>query len=429
MIFLLTLLLSFSAYADPTDPSDPESCSLALSPVSGEQVALPKKGLISFLPQPLRIYIAKRSPQFRGEQIERLKHEISELLPTEAFSFMAYMPQTSHSYLLGELPEIKNTKRKTNKLVVRHDELPNSRTTRDSYDLHIETWAKRLRTVHAKLKEIQVLEAIGPGEDPVSISPQTHMTLAVFYGFTYGFSKGVELGNTRAEGAWSESLFGGNTEYIEAATYHYRQAIQGFEQQGGSLAVINVAKFLLGKHAVNALSTYSKNGVYDFDGSKVPPDSKYYEYLTLAKQTLVPLAQELQSQMPPNTFNEFVFEVLNWKRKLETFETGNGSGMRRSSKIIGNLLVSILLAAPREWVVSQLTKNYSILERLVCDYRWATYDANIGTNNNSYLHSLQMAFGGNTIPSYEEVINTLIDYGGLTELTPLLTRRLSSRQN
>ena len=335
------------------------------------------------LPHFVRSILARTSERSRLYQIQLLREEVARLLPSEAISFMAYMPQSSQDYLL--------------------DQLHGSEFISGA---HQASWLKRLRQAHARLTELEALQADSTTSATRTELALTHLSLGIFHGFTYGFPDQVAQASIWSRG---ESL-----PDVDKAARHYQQALGllGKDLPTDSRAVL-LTKFLLGKHAINAAHAYSNASLYTRDGIKIPPEPQAAEYEGLARRMLGDVLHAVEPRVPasPSNTPELYFEARFHLLKLD-------KGQRASA--LERLLFDVLSGSSPGWVEAQLHSRYGLIFRLIQDLRWAGYDSRAMLRSLA-LFDIEAMIGGN-VPglTYHELIRRLVEEGSCEELRPLL---------
>ena len=70
-------------------------------------------------------------------------------------------------------------------------------------------------------------------------------------------------------------MSGGNRDYADRATAHYKEALRLIEAQAGDDSqAANAVRYMLGKHALNAEIAYANPGEYSRSWEKIAPEPR-----------------------------------------------------------------------------------------------------------------------------------------------------------
>jgi hypothetical protein len=325
----------------------------------------PRTSSWKHVPAIFRRTLAKVNPKIKKEHIDVLLAEVRELIPPEAAAWMAYIPQTSHDYLLGELPKKESFV----------DE--NGKFDSKKYDDHKAEWgAKSIKAIQ-KLREVRgLLQADPQSDERDSLLATIHLSLGIILGFTYGFEAVLVHGVS----AWQTAIIPADGPFLKEATESYQSALEIFNRLGANKKYLTLIQFLLGKHAQNGIHAHSNGGIYKFDGTPMLEDSEAHEYLNLADTNLKEVVESLSSSAG---FNPILFEA-----KFHLIEVGlwpNRFLVHRHPELMGRdnieyrnklemLFSEFLASAPKSWVEKDMKSSYGITLRLVNHLRWAYQD-------------------------------------------------------
>jgi hypothetical protein len=374
-------------------------------------------GWAGVLPASLQRFLAKRFTSLRDARVDRLLAEVRELLPPDALSFMALLPQMSYSYLVMELPVTASVAKAMGAV----EEIAGERSNDFRFRTGIvreaaqkKEWFGRLHRARRNLLEAQSLV---DSQTPTDEARRTeiYLLLAVVEGFTYGFTDEIEKG--RAD--W-ESLFigAGQRERVTTAAQSFEKALSYFEEKTGHESQETILLcFLAGKNAVNAMRVFSHAGEYSYSGQKTVPDDAYYIYAKRAKELLTKVVQNLSpivvSDMAFGPLHVLYFEAAYHLAKVLGLPAASPNAPdvveRGTFSTLEDLYRTLLATASPEWMQSQFGDRYSLMARLSCDVRWGHQH----TPRRDALWQLQMDVAGNaqmTYADFTERMNTLMGY-------------------
>lgn len=416
IFIFLSFALPLFSIASPSKPGTTAlvHCERLLKPTSDSMQPLSVR-MFEALPAFLRGPLALRNNAWGSSQMRILWQEVESLWTTQGFRFMAMLPQTSHTYILGHMPEIPELRQTV------EAKLGNSVNSADLHSnrLHHREWLKRLHLIRSKLHELEALALKRSG------MLQSQMTMAViklklgvFYAGTYGFEAQL---NARDPDLLKLKTPEGR-KWANLATHYFQSSIECFEKEGPqeNAHLLLFAKFLLGKHALNGAEMYSRTGEYHHDSwEKVPAEPETFEYLDLAQQTLVSVLQKIEIQAA-NRQREHSFSFLDEiayetryalirQEKYRALFTNPESKVSFQKKEEA-LLMQILFHAPASWVLSEMRTNsqYNIFQRLINEIRHARHDE--GSELNDAIYAIGTEIRQPSI-TYEAFIRMLIGVG------------------
>jgi len=411
---LIFVFVSAQAIPPPNELAIPKSelsirnCWVTLAPR-----AHPKTSFFAFLPDRLRSHLAQRSDGFREAQIAALQTEINNLMPESAVGFLAYMPQSSHRYLLWELatgPAQKSLSERRNS-----SEKP---TTEDQDEFEAE-WMSRMGRALPKIEELLALHQLSSdavaSQNDVAL---THLSLALIYGFSYGFEHGIKRGLR----GWEEISIAKHTgSFVARANEHFDEALRLMNTDKTTAWPKTVLKFLAGKHFVNATEAYANPGYFHFSGERVVPEKESYIFIEKALRLLQEVIDEtaaLIKGLPADSYSEIhevhfearahLANAQIWPMKLND-PTGHGDFSLPLGLESEKILVDYLMVVPAGRAQKSLGDRYGIADRLLNRTRWA-YRLRDEAKFQA-LFQLEKMIGSTNPGFYEALLAVLADHG------------------
>lgn len=399
-------------------PGDGISCYSLLSTVETPPTAQRNNFLTRFLPEFVYSRLAKSYAGARRHRIEDLNRQLAELVAPEAMRFMAQISQTSHAYLVHELPETAEGaaegKRRVNKRQKIKGPLEPSMERLLKKEAHEEAWINRVARASKILVEIGQLQRLDSEGEPL-LRAMTDLQLAILDGFSHGFT-----------GIFSTGPGGPGREMIDSATERFEQSIKVFEDEFGKDSdVVLLLRFLLGKHAKNGLIANANAGYIGLE-----PEPAFNTYRDIAMRELEYVIQRIEPRLRSEPYlgpsHELYFESLYHlievrdERRIEPDDT-----RKLSPKCTGKpeslegILIEAIRIGGREWVERQLSDyQYSLLYRLHNSIRWGYQGVNQSPEldkKNKVLYVLEEGIRAGKL-TYEEYVGILIRKLGYTGL-------------
>lgn len=323
--------------------------------------------------------LASRSPAYRANRIAALRLEIAEMVPPEAALKMAALRQSSQLGLVWDFPILNSAAAAAHKKRDLSEPDPIGAAVNLGYAQE-SAWLRHLGVVAAKLEELLRLQEMnGEGLAPTRERQKTRLSLAVLYAFSYGFEPSIKTGSRDAPSGGDAHLGG---TYFEAAFAHFQHVAQTMKADPESTPDQKLlVNYMLGKHALNGIRAYSNIGRSD-GGVPLAPFPAAFTFLDITRRTLREVARNLELRVRAvSSFsrwheiffetNNFLIEAHHWNARLRIDPDLEVAGNQMCFFEKRRLFIDLLLAAPADWVQSQLALNEdNLIASLINDLRW-----------------------------------------------------------
>jgi len=417
-------------------------CGLVLLGSNADQVNSLSKPSIkekawATLPEGTRTFVAKRIPRFSEVEAELLQNELNDLMPAEAVQFMAYNPQSSHTYLVEELGTLGLKKiADKNKSSFESEHTSNSLEERKNLTAE---WLGRLNKAEKKLEQL-----ISMGHVEGKHRAHFEFSLGLIHAFSYGFRNAVktqdEYNRTRERTPIRIASLRKATDLISSAQSY----LSGWE--------LTVSQFILGKHAVNAAAEHSNLGVYSMQWEPKAPAAEALEYTKLAQDQFDLVLQSLKKELNPeqsSPHTQLLHEVTEQQRRLKDLTQNILNYKDRRPILIDSIsdeelsssrqqFINFLLGSDPNWLINELhnNKRYNLFYRQVNNLRWA-HQHHYNQTDKASPQKAHMALwtlesglrSGDFTLEFEAIINHLIINAGFHELSSIGAERINGNSD